>query len=158
MDNVRRGAYTTLKVMGKLERAMGKAKIHFEIDQEILASAQEYAAQHGGSLNSLVSAFFSTLGAKERANTPMPDPTTRVLLEVSSGQTALVEGARMLGMQDAGHLLQKLRDAGLPLPQLSESDSRLLADATSAAFTDCLLEPVGDKKAPQRKMTPAVSE
>ena len=64
----------------------------------------------------------------------------------------------MLGMQDAGHLLEKLRDAGLPLPQLSETESRVLAEVASAAFTDCMLEPIGNKKAPKRKMTPAVSE
>jgi hypothetical protein len=137
---------------------MAKAKIYLEIDQHILANAQAYVKQHGGSLDTLVSAFFSTFGVKDGANAPMPDPTTRVLMEVSSGQTALVEGARILGMQDAGHLLQKLRDAGLPLPQLSESDSRGLADAASTAFTDCLLETGGDNEAPQRKMTPAVSE
>lgn len=88
----------------------------------------------------------------------MADPTTRVLFEVSSGRTALVEGARMLNLQDAGHLLQQLRDAGLPLPQLSESDSRLLADATSAAFADCLLELVVEKDAPRPKATPPVSK
>lgn len=137
---------------------MAKARIQFEIDQDTLANAQKYVARHGGSLDSLVAAFFRTLGAKDGASAPVPDPTTRVLLEVSSGQTALVEGARILGMQDAGHLLQRLREAGLPLPQLSESDSHALADAASTVFADCLLEKVGDKVAPKRKTAPAESK
>lgn len=137
---------------------MAKAKIHFEIEQEILANAKAYVAQHGGSLNKLVSSFFSTLGANERANTPMIDPATRVMLDVSSGDISLFEGARRLGLQDAGHLLQKLRDAGLPLAPLSERDSRKLADAASAAFANCLLEPVAEKSTSQRKVSQSVLE
>ena len=137
---------------------MGKAQINLEIEQEILANAEAYVARCGGSLDNLVSAFLSALGTDERASSTIPNPTTQVLLEVSSGRTSLVEGARMLGMQDAGYLLQRLRDVGLTLPQLPESDSRLLADKTSTAFADCLLDPVGDRDVLERNTTPEVSK
>lgn len=137
---------------------MAKAKINFEIEQEILANAKAYVATHGGSLNKLVSSFFSTLGAPERANAPLPNPATRVLMEVSTGDMSLVDGARMLGVQDAGYVLHMLRAANLPLPRLSERDARGQADAASAAFADCLRTPDETAPLPTRKTRAAVSK
>ena len=135
---------------------MGKSKINFEIDQEILANAKAYVAQHGGSLNKLVSAFFSSLGKQERSNAPLTNPDTRILMDVSSGGISLTEGARILGLQDAGFMLQKLRDAGLPLPRLSDADAGKQADAASAAFAEGLAH-VAIKKQPKRKVRSVVA-
>lgn len=137
---------------------MAKSKINFEIEQEILANAKAYVAQHGGSLNKLVSVFFSNLGKQERANAPLINPETRVLMDVSAGRISLMEGVRMLALQDAGFLLQKLREAALPLPQLSAMDASTQADAASAAFADCLLAPAASQKPQKRKPRAAVAK
>lgn len=134
---------------------MAKSKINFEIEQEILANAKAYVARHGGSLNQLVSSFLSNLGKQERSNAPLANPETRVLMDVSSGGISLMEGAGMLGLRDAGLMLQKLRDAGLPLPQLSAIDA---GDQASAAFADCLLAPVAAGKQAKGKTRSAIAE
>ena len=135
---------------------MAKSKINFEIEQEILANAKAYIAQHGGSLNKLVSVFFSNLGKQERSNAPLINPETRVLMDVSAGRITLMEGVRMLGLQNAGFLLQKLREAALPLPQLSAMDASAQADAGATACADCMLAPAADRKPHKRKhVTPS---
>ena len=56
-----------------------------------------------------------------------------VLMNVSTGKISIMEGARLLDLQDAGCLFHRLADVGLPLPQLSEEAARRqLADAKDA--------------------------
>lgn len=121
---------------------MGKAKIGFEVDEDDLANAKAFVARHGGSLNKLVSALFASLGKDEARRSPAIDPATRVLLNVSMGKISIMEGARQLELQDAGHLFLRLEDAGLPLPRLSKEEvNRQLAEARDA-LDACLVEPV----------------
>ncbi len=121
---------------------MGKAKIGFEVDEADLANAKSFVAKHGGSLNKLVSALFASLGQDEMRRSPAIDPATRVLMDVSIGRISIMEGARRLELQDAGYLLQRLADAGLPLPRLSkELVSEQLLQAKDA-LDACLLEPL----------------
>ena len=130
---------------------MGKAKIGFEVDEHDLANAKSFVARHGGSLNKLVSALFASLGQDEINRTPAIDPATRILMDVSVGKISIMEGARQLELQDAGHLFHRLAEAGLPLPRLSkEVVSHQLAQAKDA-LDACLAEPlptlsVGKKK------------
>lgn len=127
---------------------MGKAKIGFEVDEDDLANAKAFVAKHGGSLNKLVSVLFASLGKDELSRAPSIDPATRVLMDVSIGKISVMEGARQLELQDAGYLLHRLADAGLPLPRLSEEVvSRQLAQAKNA-LDACLVAPIsaGKKK------------
>ena len=138
---------------------MGKAKIGFEVDEADLANAKSFVAKHGGSLNKLVSALFASLGKDEMSRAPAIDPSTRVLMDVSIGRISIMEGARQLELQDAGHLFHRLAEAGLPLPRLSkELVSRQLAQAKDA-LDACLVEPlpVGKKsgKAASKRTTSA---
>lgn len=130
---------------------MGKAKIGFEVDEDDLANAKAFVARHGGSLNKLVSALFASLGKDEARRSPAIDPSMRVLLNVSIGKISIMEGARQLELQDAGHLFLRLEDAGLPLPRLSKEEvNRQLAEAKDA-LDACLVEPVPVENNRRRK-------
>nr|WP_314624854.1 hypothetical protein [uncultured Noviherbaspirillum sp.] len=130
---------------------MGKAKIGFEVDEDDLANAKAFVARHGGSLNKLVSALFASLGKDEAMRSPAIDPAMRVLLNVSIGKISIMEGARQLELQDAGHLFLRLEDAGLPLPRLSKEEvNRQLAEARNA-LDACLIEPVSVENSRSRK-------
>jgi hypothetical protein len=130
---------------------MGKAKIGFEVDEDDLANAKAFVARHGGSLNKLVSALFASLGKDEARRSPAIDPAMRVLLSVSMGKISIMEGARQLELQDAGHLFLRLEEAGLPLPHLSKEEvNRQLAEARDA-LDACLVEPVSVDKNRSKK-------
>jgi hypothetical protein len=130
---------------------MGKAKIGFEVDEDDLANAKAFVARHGGSLNKLVSALFASLGKDEARRSPAIDPAMRVLLSVSIGKISIMEGARQLELQDAGHLFLRLEEAGLPLPRLSKEEvNRQLAEARDA-LDACLVEPVSVDKIRSKK-------
>jgi hypothetical protein len=130
---------------------MGKAKIGFEVDEDDLTNAKAFVARHGGSLNKLVSALFASLGKDEARRSPAIDPAMRVLLNVSMGKISIMEGARQLELQDAGHLFLRLEEAGLPLPRLSKEETdRQLAEAEKA-LDACLVEPVSAEKNRSRK-------
>jgi len=120
---------------------MPKAKIGFEVDADDLAHAKAYVARHGGSLNKLVSALFASLGQQEQLAAPAMDPATRVLLEVSAAKISIMEAAQQLGLPDAGYVLQRLAQAGLPLPRLSPSDANRQLELAKQALDACLLEP-----------------
>jgi hypothetical protein len=132
---------------------MGKAKIGFEVDEDDLANAKAFVARHGGSLNKLVSALFASLGKDEARRSPAIDPAMRVLLSVSMGKISIMEGARQLELQDAGHLFLRLEEAGLPLPRLSKEEvNRQLAEARDA-LDACLVEPVSVDKNRSKKVS-----
>ena len=130
---------------------MGKAKIGFEVDEDDLANAKAFVARHGGSLNKLVSALFASLGKDEANRAPAVDPAMRVLLNVSMGKISIMEGARQLELQDAGYLILRLKEAGLPLPRLSAQEvDRQLVEAKDA-LDACLAEPVSTNDNRSRK-------
>lgn len=118
---------------------MAKAKINFEIEQEHLANAKIFVARHGGSLNKLVSAYFASLGQDELMASPALDPSMRVLLEVATGKMSAVDAARELGLPDAGFVLQRMRDAKLPLPRLPDDLIQRQASAALEALRECLI-------------------
>lgn len=115
----------------------GKSKINFEIEDEILANAKAYAARHGGSLNKLVSSFFSQLG--QQLGAPEIDPSKKLLLDLSSGKVSLIEATRLLGYQDAGYTLHRMREEGLPMPRLSNETIKRQSAESLDALTECLL-------------------
>lgn len=119
---------------------MGKAKIGFEVDDVALANAKAYVARHGGSLNKLVSALFYSLGQEERERAPAIDPATSILLAVSAGKISVMEAARQLELQDAGHVFHRLAEKGIPLPRLSDDFVTGQLDQARAALDDCLLD------------------
>ncbi|MHB1620500.1 MAG: hypothetical protein ACYCTY_11065 [Sulfuricella sp.] len=121
---------------------MGKMKINFEIEEEILANAKSYVARHGGSLNKLVSALFSQLG--QRLDAPAIDPSKKILLDLSCGKISLMEATRRLGVQDAGYTLHLIAEEGLPMKRLSEETVRRQAAEALEAMRECLL-PSKDK-------------
>lgn len=120
---------------------MGKAKIGFEVDEQALANAKAYVAKHGGSLNKLVSTLFASLGQQETDHTPALDPSTRVLMAVSTGAISISEAARQLELPDAGYVLHRLAEKGLPLPKLPESFVRDQLSSARAALDECLIQP-----------------
>jgi hypothetical protein len=129
---------------------MAKAKIGFEIDEHDLANAKAFVAKHGGSLNKLVSALFASLGREETERSPMIDPAKRVLMSVSTGNISIMEAARLLDMPDAGFVLSRLSELGLPLPRLPEEAVRQQLNSARSALEQCLLEPGPDRKKKSR--------
>lgn len=123
---------------------MGKAKIGFEVDEVDLAKAKAYVAKHGGSLNKLVSALFASLGQDEAGRMPALDPSTGVLMSVSTGKISIMEAARQLELPDAGYVFHLLMNKGLPLPRLPEDFVKRQLNEARSALDDCLLEPVDD--------------
>ncbi len=124
---------------------MGKSKINFEIEDEVLSNAKAYVARHGGSLNKLVSSLFSQLGQKLDA--PAIDPSKKILLDLSSGKISLMEATSLLGYQDAGYTLHRMVDEGLPMPRLSEETVKRQAAESLDALKQCLLP---EKDRPKR--------
>jgi len=129
---------------------MAKAKINFEIDEEILANAKAYVAVHGGSLSKLVTSLFATLGQDERMRGPAINPATKVLLDASAGKISILEAAALLELPDAGYVLHRLTQDKLPLPRLSESELEKLASESFDALSECMIRP-----APRAKRRPA---
>lgn len=138
---------------------MGKAKIGFEVDDVALANAKAYVAKHGGSLNKLVSALFSSLGQEERDRAPAIDPATSILLAVSSGKISVMEAARKLELQDAGYVFHRLAEKGIPLPRLPDDFVKGQLDEARAALDDCLLDPTdkADRQRGQRRARQATA-
>lgn len=133
---------------------MSKAKINFELEEDVLSNAKAYVAKHGGSLNKLVSSLFASLGQDERALAPVADPAKRTLLELSSGKVSLLEATRLLGLPDAGYTLRRLADEGLPPPRLPAEWVRQQAEESLEAMRSDAL-PSGGPKTPRRKAAAA---
>jgi len=129
---------------------MGKAKINFEIEEDVLANAKAYVARHGGSLNKLVSALFSQLG--QRLDAPDIDPSKKILFDLSGGKISLMEATRLLGFQDAGYTLHLMAEEGLPMKRLSEETIKRQAAESLEAMRECLL-PSKDKAKRSAKKT-----
>lgn len=115
---------------------MGKAKINFELDERLLAQAQAYAAENRTSLSKLVSAFFAQLGKKEQGLARSAMDTT--LTEVVVGKVSLADAARELGLQDAGFLLQIMREKGLPLPTIDPVEVNEMAQRSFEALKSAM--------------------
>lgn len=129
---------------------MSKSKINFEIEDEILANAKAYVARHGGSLNRLVSSFFSQLG--ENLDAPAIDPSKKILLDLSCGKISLMEATKLLGYRDAGYVLHRMAEEGLPMPRLSEEAAKRQAAESLDALKQCLLpEKAKPKNAVRRR-------
>ena len=133
---------------------MAKAKINFEIDEEILANAKAFVAKNGGSLNKLVTALFATLDQDERMRGSAIDPATSVLLDASAGKISILEAASRLKLPDAGYVLQRLTAEKLPLPRLSELELEKLASESFDALSECKIPPAPTAKK-RRPMTAA---
>jgi hypothetical protein len=116
---------------------MGKSKINFEIEDEILSNAKAYVARHGGSLNKIVSSLFAQLG--QQLDAPALDPSKKVLLDLSCGKVSLMEATRLLGFQDAGYTLHLMAQEGLPMKRLSEATAKRQAAESLDALKECLL-------------------
>lgn len=102
------------------------ANITFAVNDAALANAKSYAAERSTSLNKLVSAYFASLG-REHSHKSV-SKTEKALLEYSLGQSNLVDTAQALGLPDAGHVLALMRVAGLPLPELTNSETERQAE------------------------------
>lgn len=127
---------------------MGKAKIGFEVDERDLANAKAFVAKNGGSLNKLVSALFASLGREETAHMPALDPSKKILMAVCIGNISIMEAARLLEVPDAGYVLRRMAEQGLPLPRLPDELVRQQVSDARVALDACLVEPdATDKKA-----------
>ena len=93
---------------------MTSAKINFEMDSEVLANAQAFAARHRVSLNKLVTTYFASLGRGESDPMPVGGPIA-TLLEVSTGKLGIADAARELGLVDGGHVLALMRQNNIPI-------------------------------------------
>lgn len=104
------------------------ANITFAVDDQALALAKAYAAEHGTTLNKLVGAFLASVGnARPRAALTRSQQTC---MDYSLGKITLTEATETLGLQDAGLFLALMRQSGLPLPRLT--DDALVAQADGA--------------------------
>ncbi|WGG53140.1 hypothetical protein [Rugamonas sp. DEMB1] len=134
---------------------MRKAEIGFKVDEQVLANAQAFVAKHGGSLDELVSAFLASLCREEKERGPALDPSTSVLMAVSSGRISILEAARQLELPDAGYVFQRLAALGLPLPRLSEEFTRQQLEQARNALDGCLIEPEVTAKIPSEPSKPS---
>lgn len=137
---------------------MTTAKINFEMDRDVLASAQAFAAKHRVSLNKLVSTYFASLGQKDTVAPPV-DRRLSVLLEVSMGKTSITDAARELGLGDAGHVLALMRQAKIPITMkpLPAGFVKNQADSTLEAMRSSML-PVAPKVPARRAKTARMAE
>lgn len=119
---------------------MGKAKIGFEVDEVALANAKAYVANHGISLDQLVSALLASLGQEYRPQQPAIDPLTSTLLAVSVGKLSLMEATQRLELPDAGYVLDLLAQRKLPLPRLPDDFVTKQLAETRNALDDCLVD------------------
>lgn len=135
---------------------MGKAKINFELDERLLAQAQAYAAENRTSLSKLVSAFFAQLGKKEQGIARSAMDAT--LTEVVVGKVSVADAARELGLQDAGFLLQIMREKGLPLPSIDPVEVEKMAgrslDALRTAMRPVPLNSEEKRPARSKRLVP----
>ena len=115
---------------------MSKAKINFELDERVLAQAQAYAAENRTSLSKLVSAFFAGLGQKEPALAR--SAMDKTLTEFAVGKLSMADAARELGLQDAGFLMEIMREKGLPLPALDPFDVNEMAQRSFGALKNVM--------------------
>ena len=135
---------------------MPKAKINFEIEEEDLASAKSYVAKHGGSLNKLVAALFASLAADQRQRSPAVDPAVETLLKYSAGKLSLVDAANILALPDAGYVLRRMAQEGIPLPRLTETEIARQAKNSLEALKACMTDSAPAKrKARRSKALPA---
>jgi hypothetical protein len=125
---------------------MGKAKIGFEVDEKDLANAKAFVAKNGGSLNKLVSALFASLGQEEASRAPALDPSTKILIAVSTGGISITEAARQLALPDAGYVLHRLAEKGLPLPRLPQELVSEQVKSARVALDECLINPEAEGK------------
>jgi hypothetical protein len=79
----------------------------------------------------------------------MLDTSQKVLLDVSLGHLSLVDAAHELGLPDGGYVLQMMRDAHLPLPELPPALVKSLMAPARQALIECLI-PQGSY---EKKMT-----
>lgn len=94
---------------------MTTAKIAFEMDSDVLAKAQAFAARNRIPLNKLVVNYLASLGKGELdATLPVAGPLV-TLLDVSSGKLGIADAALKLGLVDAGHVLALMRHNQIPL-------------------------------------------
>lgn len=127
---------------------MGKTKINFEIEDEILSNAKAYVARHGGSLNELVSSLFAQLG--QQIDAQALDPSKKILLDPSCGKISLMEATSRLGFQDAGYTLHLLAEEGLPMKRLSEATIKRQAVESLDALKGSLLPAKGRRTKPAK--------
>ena len=107
------------------------ANITFAIDDQALASAKAYAAEHGTTLNRLVGAYLASVGTHQ--SRAAVTRAQQVCMEYSLGRTTLVEATEALRLRDAGHFLGLMRASGLPLPRLTDDALAAQADVTRDA-------------------------
>ena len=129
---------------------MTKAKVNFEIDEQLLARAQSFATRRRVSLSKLVTGFLASLG-NESQGSAAPSKTQKVLAEVAVGKVSLTDAARELGLHDAGFLLHMMKEEGLPLPRLEPSVVKAQAEASFDALLASRLPPPRPKAAPRKK-------
>ena len=135
---------------------MPKAKINFEIEEEDLANAKAYVARHGGSLNKLVATLFASLAADQRQRSPAVDPAVEILLNYSAGKLSMVDAANILRLPDAGYVLRRMEQAGIPLPRLTEAEITRQAKGSLEALKACIVDSTPAKrKAPPGKAKPS---
>lgn len=134
---------------------MATAKINFEIDSDILASAKAFSAKHNIHLNKIVSTYFASL-AQEGASTVPIDRRKSILFEVSMGKLSVADAARELDLGDAGHVLALMRELKIPITLGSSSPAlvKKQADMTLEAMRSCML-PIKPEQGARKSRTKA---
>ena len=121
---------------------MTTAKIAFEMDSDVLAKAQAFAARNRIPLNKLVVSYLASLGKGELDTVPAAGPLA-TLLDVSTGKLGVTDAARKLGLVDAGHVLALMRQNQIPLALggLPEHFVQAQSGETLEALRSCMLPP-----------------
>ncbi len=116
---------------------MSKAKINFEIEEQVLAHAKAFASKRGVSLSKLVAAFFASLGGESEPRAA--SQTQKLLADCAVGKVSIADAARELGLQDAGFLLHMMKAEGLPLPTMDPGLAKAQAEASLEALRSMML-------------------
>jgi hypothetical protein len=102
------------------------------VDRDLLKRAKVIAAKTDTSVNALFNAELRHLVETFEAAEVSGNQNFRVLLDFSLGRLAGNEAMRTLGIDSEEDLFLLMAQAHLPMPRLSEADTRSMADSLHA--------------------------
>ena len=76
------------------------------------------------------------------------------LLKYSAGKLSLMDAANILGLRDAGYVLRRMAQAGIPLPRLTDAEIARQTKGSLEALKASMLDSTAKRSATPRKAAP----